>query len=88
MAFEPGPRLRSWSRFLDWPLRAKMAALLTVASVLPLGVAAALDIREARQRLLANTAALLAARGEQRRGELDALHRGYQRSSDRIDRPR
>jgi PAS domain S-box-containing protein len=71
---------------MDWPLRAKMAALLTVASVLPLGIAAAIDIREARQRLAANTAALLAARGDQLRGELDAFHRGYQRSAARFSR--
>jgi PAS domain S-box-containing protein len=63
-----------------------MAALLTVASVLPLGIAAAIDIREARQRLVANTAALLAARGDQLRGELDAFHRGYQRSASRFSR--
>jgi hypothetical protein len=35
-------------RFMDWPLRAKMAALLVGASLLPLAVAAFIDIREAR----------------------------------------
>ncbi len=71
-------------RFLDWPLRAKMAALLAVASLLPLGVAAFIDIREAQRRVLADMEALLAARGDQLVGELDAFHRGYQRSVDRL----
>jgi PAS domain S-box-containing protein len=71
-------------RFMDWPLRAKLAALLVVASVIPLGVAAFTDIREARQRLLADTAALLAARGDQLVGQLDTFHRSYQRSVDQV----
>ena len=57
--------MRALFRFMDWPLRAKMAALLVVASLLPLGVATLINIREARHRMLANTAALLAARGDQ-----------------------
>jgi PAS domain S-box-containing protein len=76
--------MRRLFRFMDWPLRAKLAALLVVASVIPLGVAALIDIREARQRLLANTAALLAARGDQLVGQLDTFHSGYQRSADRV----
>ncbi|MEO8622098.1 MAG: GAF domain-containing protein, partial [bacterium] len=63
-----------------------MAALLVVASALPLGIEAYVDRRDAQQRLLASTAALLAARGDQLRDELDAVHRGYQRSVDRITR--
>ena len=35
-------------RFMDWPLRAKMAALLAVASFVPLAVAAFIDIRDTR----------------------------------------
>jgi signal transduction histidine kinase/ActR/RegA family two-component response regulator len=71
---------------MDWPLRAKMAALLVVASIFPLGVAALVDIREARRRLVANAAALLAARGDQLVGELDTFHRGFQRSATRFSR--
>jgi PAS domain-containing protein len=78
--------MRARLGFLDWPLRAKMAALLVVASVLPLGVAAYRDTSEARRRLLANTAALLAARGDQLVGELDTFHRGYVRSVDKLAR--
>ena len=70
--------------FMDWPLRAKMATLLVVASLLPLAVAAFIDIRQAQQRLLANSAALLAARGDQLLGAFDAFHRGYRLSATRL----
>jgi len=35
-------------RLTDWSLRVKMAVLLLAASLLPLAVAAILDIRESR----------------------------------------
>src|SRR5437899_458896 len=73
-------------RFLDWPLRAKMAALLVVASVLPLAIAAIIDIRQARQRLVENTADLLAARGDQLVNQLDTFHRAYQSSVEKFTR--
>src|SRR5258708_6804880 len=73
-------------RFVDWPLRAKMAALLVVASLLPLAIAAFIDVREAQQRLLANTSELLAARGDQLVGELDTFHRAYARAGDKLAR--
>ncbi len=76
-----GLPVKFWLRFLDWPLRAKIAALLVAGSLLPLAIAALLDIREARQRLIANTAAVLAARGDQLVGELDAFNGGYLRSA-------
>jgi PAS domain S-box-containing protein len=62
-------------RPLSWPLRVKMAALLVSISLLPLVVATGIDIREARQQLVANAADLLAARGEHLAGQLDAFHR-------------
>jgi PAS domain S-box-containing protein len=71
-------------RFMDWPLRAKMAALLVVASLFPMAIAALIDVRQARERLTANTASLLAARGDQLADQLDTFHRGYQRSARRI----
>jgi hypothetical protein len=46
-------------------MRAKMAALLLVASFVPLVVSTVVDISEARGRLARNTADLLAARGDQ-----------------------
>ena len=73
-------------RFRDWPLRAKIVALLAVASLLPLLVTAVMDISEARERLVKNTAALLAARGDQLANQLDTFHRGYLRSVNRISR--
>jgi hypothetical protein len=79
-------RMKTFVRFMDWPLPAKMVVLLVVASLLPLGVTAFIDIREAQQRLLANTAALLAARGDQLVRELDTFHRSYQRSVDKLAR--
>jgi len=72
--------------FLDWPLRLKMAALLAVASLLPLAVAATIDIRDARQRLIDSTSALLAARGDQLVGELDTFQRAYQRTAAKFAR--
>jgi PAS domain S-box-containing protein len=59
-----------------------MATLLVVTSLIPLGVAALVDIREARKRLLATSAGLLAARGDQLLDHLDTFHRSYQTSVD------
>src|SRR5882724_10252434 len=72
--------------FLDWPLRVKMAVLLVVASLVPLALGAFLDIRDARQRLIANTSALLTARGDQLVGELDTFNRAYTRSGQKFAR--
>src|SRR5258707_15835140 len=66
--------------FMEWLLRAKIGVLVVIASLLPFAVAAFLDIRQARQRLMANTAAVLTARGDQLAGELDAFNRVYQLS--------
>jgi PAS domain S-box-containing protein len=73
----------SW-RFMDWPVRAKMAALLVAASLLPLGIAAYVDTGEAHERLRSSLQDLLQARGDQIVRELDAFHRGYRLSADRI----
>jgi signal transduction histidine kinase/ActR/RegA family two-component response regulator len=76
--------MNAWFNFLNWPLRAKLAALLLVASFLPLVIAAIIDIRGARERMLESAAALLSARGDHLADQLDAFHRGYQRSVDRF----
>jgi len=73
-------------RFADWPLRAKVAALLVVASLLPLAIWAYVDLQQDQARLLASVKGLLEARGDQIAHELDAFHRDYQRSVDRISR--
>ena len=75
-----------WFRFADWPLRAKMAALLVAASLLPLAIWAYIDLQQDRARLLSGMENLLQARGDQIVRELDGFHRGYQRSVDRIAR--
>jgi PAS domain S-box-containing protein len=77
-------QMKGWTRFVDWPLRAKLTALLVVASLLPLIVATAIDIRDARHRALAQTEALLAARADQLVGNLDALDRVYRSAAERI----
>jgi PAS domain S-box-containing protein len=74
------------ARFLDWPLRVKMATLLLVVSLLPLVITAFGDIRETQERLLSSTGALLAARGDQLVSELDGFNRVYSRSVDEIAR--
>jgi len=61
----------------DWPLRVKLTALLLVASLIPLGVAAVVDIRDARQRLIAHASALLGARADQLAREIDAFNFTY-----------
>jgi C4-dicarboxylate-specific signal transduction histidine kinase len=48
--------------------------------VLPLLIAAFIDIRDARQQLLTDTAGDLEARSEQVAREIDAMNRGYQRN--------
>jgi len=73
-----------FSRISNWPLKLKMAALLVLASFLPLLAAALLDQHEMREKLIANAAALLAARGDQLAGSLDAVHRDYQRNAGRL----
>jgi PAS domain S-box-containing protein len=75
----------SW-RFGDWPLRAKMAALLVAASLLPLGAATVIDVQRTRTSVLDNTETLLAAHGDRIVRELDALNRSHQRAVDRIAR--
>ncbi len=77
-------RVKALLRFRDWPLRLKMAALLLVASVLPLAVVSLIEYASERDLILKSATALLAARGDQVAGELDAFHRAYQRSANRL----
>ncbi|WP_428424089.1 PAS domain S-box protein [Methylibium sp.] len=73
-------------RFADWPLRAKMVALLMAASLLPLALWAYVDLRQDQARLLDGVKGLLEARGDQIVHELDSFHRSYRRSVDRVAR--
>src|ERR1700744_1879104 len=76
--------MKGWTRFVDWPLPAKLAALLVVASLLPLAIATVIDIRDARHRVLTQTEALLAARADQLVCNLDAINRVYRNAAERI----
>lgn len=71
-------------RFMNWPLRAKMVALLIVASLLPLGTATWIHIKHARADMLTSASALLGARGDQLVQQLDTFHSVYLRSCYRI----
>jgi len=71
-------------RFRDWPMRAKMTVLLVSASLLPLGVATWISIRNAHADQLASTAAVLAARADELTGRIDTFNRGYQRAVSRM----
>lgn len=78
--------MRAVFRFTDWPLRAKMAALLVAASALPLAISAIIDIREARRTAIESATALLTARGDQLRDEIDTFNQGYLRSAVKLSR--
>jgi PAS domain S-box-containing protein len=73
-------------RFADWPLRAKMAALLVAASLLPLAIWAYIDLHQDQARLVSSMQELLKARGDQIARELDGFHRGYRRAAEQIAR--
>jgi PAS domain S-box-containing protein len=86
---ESSPRLRKpatavWAHFLDWPLGIKMLALLVVGCLLPLGVAAFVDLNSARQRYTADATVLLGARADQLTGELDNFNREHQRAVENL----
>jgi PAS domain S-box-containing protein len=75
-----------WLYLRNWPLRAKLAALMVVVSLLPLAISAYLDIRESRARLVAGVETLLGARAEQIVREFDSTHLGYVRTASRLAR--
>jgi PAS domain S-box-containing protein len=76
--------MKGLRRFTDWPLRAKLTALLVAVALLPLAISTAIDIRDVRHRLVTQSAALLAARGDQLVGELDYINDTYQHAVERL----
>ena len=72
------------ARFRNWSVRAKLASLLVATSLLPLGFSASIDVRAVRQQRLEEAQNLLAARADQIASELDGVHQGYQRSTERV----
>ncbi|CAN5410761.1 hypothetical protein BH11PSE7_BH11PSE7_24310 [soil metagenome] len=67
-----------------WSLRAKLAALLIAASVLPLALSAVIEIKDIRGVRIADAQAFLTARAEQLVHEFDGAHQAYLRSTDRV----
>jgi PAS domain S-box-containing protein len=76
--------MTAWYHFADWPLRAKLAALLIFASVLPVLGAALFDFHDARSLIRSQADALLASRADQVAERLDSLLQGYQRAAERL----
>jgi PAS domain S-box-containing protein len=71
--------MSAWSRLMDWPLRAKIVALLVAASLIPLGIATWISVGNARTDLYRDTGRLLQARAEMLARRIDALNDGYSR---------
>jgi len=68
----------------DWPLRARLALLLVLASLLPLAIWAYVDLQRDRARMLSGAQELLQARADQIVRELDTFHRGHRGSVERL----
>jgi signal transduction histidine kinase/DNA-binding response OmpR family regulator len=66
----------SW-RFRDWSLRRKMLALLILASTLPLAVAIAVLVTQARERVRDQAVRALEVQADQLVTSIDALHARY-----------
>jgi signal transduction histidine kinase len=76
--------MKRWLRFRNWSVRAKLAALLTAASVLPLALSAYLDVQSIRQSRVRDAHELLGARAEQLAREIDGIQLGYLRGTQRV----
>ena len=71
-------------RFRDWSLRMRLALLLLVASVIPLTIAAVVDIQESRRQLVKGIERLLVAGATRVANELDAKHDNYEGQAARV----
>jgi signal transduction histidine kinase/ActR/RegA family two-component response regulator len=78
--------MAAWHRFTDWRLRAKIAALLVVASMLPLAISSWISIDHSRAEQFRSTAAELGARSEMLAARIDTFNAGYQRGVARMAR--
>lgn len=70
--------------FRNWSVRTKLAFLLVATSLLPLGISAYIDVLDVRQQRLHEAQNLLTARADQIASELDSVHLGYLRSTQRV----
>ena len=73
-------------RLSGWSLRARLATLLVLVSLVPLVIGAYIDIRQTQAQLLDGMKQVLQARADQLVRELDGFHRAHQRSVDRLAR--
>ncbi|RYG13843.1 MAG: HAMP domain-containing protein [Burkholderiales bacterium] len=71
-------------RVRHWSVKAKLVGLLLSATVVPLLVSYFMEIHETNKHGLRDMQQLLSARGEQLARELDSIHTGYLRSTQRL----
>jgi PAS domain S-box-containing protein len=67
------PQLAPAHSYRDWPLRAKMIALLLATAFIPFLLYALLEVRESAQQILDEQTALLTARADQLADEIDTF---------------
>src|SRR6185295_17228263 len=78
--------MSAWSRFRDWSLRSKIVALLVAASLLPLGVATWITVRDGSAERHQNSSQLLQARAQMLARRIDAFNEGYVRIASLLAR--
>ncbi|HEY4211097.1 MAG TPA: PAS domain S-box protein [Steroidobacteraceae bacterium] len=76
--------MKGFPGFADWPLRWKLAALLGVASLLPLALSTFINSQNARDLLLSQAGLLLESRADYLVGQLDAFNEDYLHSAERV----
>ncbi len=69
---------------MDWPLRAKMATLLLVASLVPLGISFSISLHNASQEQQHTTKVVLATQSETLAERIDTVNSGYLSSAGRL----
>ena len=76
--------MRFPSHLPGWTLRARLATLLVLASLVPLGIGAYSEIRQTQALLLDGMKQVLQARADELVRGVDSFHRAHQRSVDRL----
>jgi len=78
--------MSAWLRFRDWSLRGKIVALLVAASLLPLGIATWISVRNASADRYDTASQLLQARAQMLARRIDAFNEGYARIANLLAR--
>jgi len=78
--------MSAWSRFRDWSLRSKIVALLVAASLVPLGIATWITVRDGSAERHQNYSQLLQARAQMLARRIDAFNDGYMRIASLLAR--